>query len=99
MVEHLFCNQMMAVRFCHGAPVLLACGVIGNTTDFDSVVSGSIPDTPAKNCLCSLMVKKRAYTSSKHRPDKPECAGSSPARGTRVLLVCVLCLTTREGQT
>ena len=28
---------------------LLACGVIGNTTDFDSVVSGSIPDTPARN--------------------------------------------------
>ena len=28
------------------------------------------------------MVKKRAYTSPKHRPDKPECAGSSPARGT-----------------
>ena len=26
---------------------LLGCGVIGNTTDFDSVVSGSIPDTSA----------------------------------------------------
>jgi hypothetical protein len=34
-------------------------------------------------CLCSLMVKKRAYTSPKHRPDKPECAGSTPARGTK----------------
>ena len=22
MVEHLFCNQGMAVRFCHGAPVM-----------------------------------------------------------------------------
>ena len=31
------------------------------------------------------MVKKRAYTSPKHRPDKPECAGSSPASGT----ICV----------
>ena len=30
------------------AKFLLGCGVIGNTTDFDSVVSGSIPDTPAK---------------------------------------------------
>ena len=27
---------------------MLGCGVIGNTTDFDSVVSGSIPDTSAK---------------------------------------------------
>ena len=35
-------------------------------------------------CLCSLMVKKRAYTSSKHWPDKPACAGSSPARGTKL---------------
>ena len=33
-------------------------------------------------CRHSLMVKKRAYTSPKHRPDKPECAGSSPAGGT-----------------
>ena len=54
----------------------------GNTTDFDSVVPGSSPGMPAKFCLCSLMVKTRAYTSPKHRPDKPACAGSSPARGT-----------------
>ena len=33
---------------------------------------------------CSLMVKTRAYTSPKHRPDKPACAGSSPARATIV---------------
>ena len=63
--------------------ILLACGVIGNTTDFDSVVLGSIPSTPAKQfCSHSLMVKTRAYTSPKHRPDKPECAGSTPAGGT-----------------
>jgi hypothetical protein len=31
------------------------------------------------------MVKKRAYTSPKHRPDKPECAGSTPARGTKIV--------------
>ena len=40
------------------------------------------PLDPPSFRLCSLMVKKRAYTSPKHRPDKPECAGSSPARGT-----------------
>lgn len=27
----------------------LGNGVVGNTTDFDSVVSGSIPDSPATN--------------------------------------------------
>ena len=27
---------------------MLGCSVIGNTTDFDSVISGSIPDTSAR---------------------------------------------------
>ena len=36
--------------------ILLACGVIGNTTDFDSVVSGSIPDTPARILRCDYDV-------------------------------------------
>lgn len=35
-------------RFAEVVDRMLGCGVIGNTTDFDSVVSGSIPDTPAK---------------------------------------------------
>ncbi len=39
---------------------------------------------PQPDCRHSLMVKKRAYTSPKHRPDKPECAGSSPAGGTKI---------------
>ena len=26
MVEHLFCNQVMAVRFCHGAPDIAEYG-------------------------------------------------------------------------
>ena len=34
-------------------------------------------------CRHSLMVKTEAYTFPKHRPDKPECAGSTPAGGTK----------------
>ena len=28
MVLHLFCNQVTAVRFCHGAPVLSVCSAV-----------------------------------------------------------------------
>ena len=30
MVEHLFCNQVMAVRFCHGAPSLFLGSTVGS---------------------------------------------------------------------
>ena len=41
-------KPLVGVRVPGGMPnFLLGCGVIGNTTDFDSVVSGSIPDTSA----------------------------------------------------
>ena len=55
LVEHLLhtenvggSNPSSTTKF------LLACGVIGNTTDFDSVVSGSIPDTPARTMRARL---------------------------------------------
>jgi hypothetical protein len=40
---------------------LLGCGVIGNTTDFDSVVSGSIPDIPARNASLVQLDRTPAY--------------------------------------
>jgi hypothetical protein len=33
------------------------------------------------------MVKKRAYTSPKQWLDKPQCAGSTPAKGTKFNLL------------
>ena len=55
MLVSRWCNGSMSVSKTVGrgsspwrdAKFLLGCGVIGNTTDFDSVVSGSIPDTSA----------------------------------------------------
>ena len=44
---------MVLVRFQPSPPNLIRCGVIGNTTDFDSVVLGSIPSTGAN----ALVVK------------------------------------------
>jgi hypothetical protein len=44
MVEHLFCNQVMAVRFCHGAPEFLfqsSTAVVQQTVNL--LVIGSIP--------------------------------------------------------
>ena len=57
---------------------------VGKAADFDSAMRWfeSIRECQFL-CPCSLMVKKRAYTSSKHGLDKPECRGSSPLRGTK----------------
>ena len=41
--------------------LLLACGVTGNTTDFDSVISGSIPDTPATYTALAQRISALRY--------------------------------------
>ena len=47
MVLHLFCNQVTAVRFCHGAPIYLS-SVNGSTTVSKTVSRGSNPCWDAK---------------------------------------------------
>ena len=50
MVEHLFCNQGMAVRFCHGAPNFAGIQAIGQSHKLGSEVSNTSSAT--KFCKC-----------------------------------------------
>ena len=59
--------------------------------------AGSSPASRTK-CPCSLMVKKRAYTSPKQWLDKPQCAGSTPAKGTKFHFVVFLQQTTKYSK-
>ena len=64
MVEHLFCNQVMAVRFCHGAPSLC---VSAETVDSPTTVGakGSSPLEDRKSfSMVLLEVRILPYTPS-----------------------------------
>jgi len=51
MVLHLFCNQVTAVRFCHGAPIwngpIMVLERIANPSLGESRVLGSSPSRSA----------------------------------------------------
>ena len=72
MVLHLFCNQVTAVRFCHGAPNLLGVSLVWpKALDFDSMITGSNPVPSAKHMV--MIVWWSARVSVKY-----SVAGSIP---------------------
>lgn len=84
MALHRSPKPQIGVRFPGDSPKTICTG--GRVTQGNSLqnckTAGLNPARCSNKCPCSLMVKKRAYTSSKQRLDKTQCGGSSPPRGT-----------------
>ncbi len=68
MVEHLFCNQVMAVRFCHGAPrfvrIYSPIAQLVERLTVNQVVAGSIPARGASNNKVEIFLYSEKYFAS-----------------------------------
>lgn len=76
MVLHLFCNQVTAVRFCHGAPFLSLCNV--------NLVDGLVWNEEAARSNRAMETNFNAAVAHQveQQTENLCVAGSSPARGT-----------------